>query len=725
VYALGVLLYELVSDRSPHHLASCAAHEVARVICEEDPESPSNAVSHGPRRQVETGEVQPTAEEVRRRRQRLRGDVDNIVMMALRKEPNQRYQTVVEFADDLRRHAQGLPVRASGRTWRYRALKFTRRRRVAIGVAVLAAVGLGATLEAVRQSRIAHRTALEAGRGKGNSVAMRVVWTGNNVDSFGSVSKDGRLLSFTDWTTGDLAVRDAATGQVRLVTHNGSGSGEHALWSVLSPNGSQAAYDWLSGDGNYEVRIANLDGSRERTILRVGGGDLFRVSDWSGTGLIGGTMDIGETAVLSVLSNDGTLRRLETTDKRVPGRPTFSPDGRLLLHEHEQASGAGTDVLAYDFATGKDIPIVVHPANDTALGWMPDGQTILFSSDRTGAPALWAQRVTSRGTTGEPLLMAINWGWITPLGVTNDGSLYYGSSEGMLDVYTVELDSETLTPRQSPQALPRRHGRANWSPTWSPDGRYLLYRSNYGLVEQTLVLRTGTGQERTFRPKLKDYRRPLWRGNSIVASGSDGLQSGVFSIDPETGNCTLLLSEAVTESVFPPTWSADGRTIFNRFGDVTRGVYRMRFPPGPKSVLYRPPHGAKVVPLNPVLSDDGARIAFCVRGDPKGHNSLLVADSKGGPAQAVVTVGAEEDLGQGLGWLPDSKRLLFTLGQAFGSGLWVVAADGTGQRQILSMPARGAKFISIHPDGSRIAFQAGEPREEIRAVENLQKALRW
>lgn len=718
VYSLGVLLYELLTDRCPYQLTSRAALEMARVICEEEPEPPSRAISHSPRPQPATGTA---TEQDRRRRKQLSGDLDHIVMTALRKEPERRYQTVEEFSEDLRRHSQGLPVRARRRTLTYRLIKFARRRRVAIAAVVLATAALVTILQAVRESRIALR-------GK-DSVAVRVVWSGNGADDSGSVSKDGRLLSFADWSTGNLAVRENATGQVRRITANGSVQGEQVLWSVLSPDGSQAAYDWLNRAGDYELRICSVDGSHVRTIFRMGGGDLFRVSDWSSAGLIAGTIDIGgleATAVLSVLTIDGTLRRLETADKGVSGRPVFSPDGRLLLHEHEQASDDGSDVFAYDFETGKDVPIVTHEGDNAALGWMPDGRTVLFASDRSGAPAIWAQRVASQGPVGEPKLLAISSGWITPLGVTNNGTLYGGLSEGMLNVYTMELDPITLSPLQPPRALLRHHTGTNWSPSWSPDGRFLLYQSRYGPAVKGLVLRLETGQERTFRPRLKDYHRPLWRGKSIVAAGSDGVRSGLFSIDPETGDSTLLLSQAVTESSFAPSWSADGQTMFNRFDDLTRGVYRMELPAGPKSVLYRPPPGASVAPLNPVVSGDGARIAFFVRDYPEGQKSLLVMDSTGGPARAVVTVGQEEDLGASLGWLPDSRRLLFTRVQASGSSLWVVAADGSDLRQLFffSSAVKSAKFMSIHPDGRHVAFQAGEPRLEIRVVENLAKVLR-
>src|SRR5262249_20981926 len=75
-------------------------------------------------------------------RKQLAGDLDDIVLTALRKEPQRRYASAAEFSEDLRRHMEALPVRAQGDRWTYRASKFVRRNRMAVG----AAVGLAASL---------------------------------------------------------------------------------------------------------------------------------------------------------------------------------------------------------------------------------------------------------------------------------------------------------------------------------------------------------------------------------------------------------------------------------------------------------------------------------------------------------------------------------------------------------------------------------------------------
>ncbi len=133
VYSLGVVLYELLSGHAPYRFQSRVPHEVARANCDDDPERPSVAVTkHG-----ETGETR-----LSKTRKRLHGDLDNIVLMAMRKEPQRRYATAEQLSEDIQRHLNGLPVRARQDTFAYRAGKFIRRQKVAVAAAAIVAVTL-------------------------------------------------------------------------------------------------------------------------------------------------------------------------------------------------------------------------------------------------------------------------------------------------------------------------------------------------------------------------------------------------------------------------------------------------------------------------------------------------------------------------------------------------------------------------------------------------------
>ena len=150
VYSLGVLLYELLTGRRPYELTSRSLADVAHVICHAEPERPSTAVTQPVR-----GATSPHTDRLRRR---LAGDLDNIALKALSKEPDRRYASVDQFSEDVRRHLAGLPVIARKDTVGYRAAKFVRRNKgvVAAGAATLIVLIAG-VVGTTWQARVASR----------------------------------------------------------------------------------------------------------------------------------------------------------------------------------------------------------------------------------------------------------------------------------------------------------------------------------------------------------------------------------------------------------------------------------------------------------------------------------------------------------------------------------------------------------------------------------------
>jgi serine/threonine protein kinase len=144
-YSLGLLLYELLAGKPVIQSAGASFTETIHRVCEWDPPPPSQAA------------------ETPRGRKELRGDLDNIILKAIRKEPERRYASARDLAADLRNYLEGRPVAAHSPTHWYRMSKFIRRNRVAVAVATLAgAAVITATASVWIQARIAERERIAA-----------------------------------------------------------------------------------------------------------------------------------------------------------------------------------------------------------------------------------------------------------------------------------------------------------------------------------------------------------------------------------------------------------------------------------------------------------------------------------------------------------------------------------------------------------------------------------
>ncbi len=126
IYSLGVVLYELLTGQSPYSRNEQSPLETYRAICEQEPSRPSSAL-----RKSAPDAGSPAVA------QQLKGDLDDIVLMALRKETEQRYRSVVEFQNDIERHLGGFPVLASRGSSIYHFKKFVLRHRWGVGVSLV------------------------------------------------------------------------------------------------------------------------------------------------------------------------------------------------------------------------------------------------------------------------------------------------------------------------------------------------------------------------------------------------------------------------------------------------------------------------------------------------------------------------------------------------------------------------------------------------------------
>ncbi len=138
VYSLGVILYELLAGQRPYRIKRRSPAEIARAITEEEPQRPSSAITRGDgssKSQIPNPKM-------------LRGDLDNVVLKAMRKEPQRRYGSVAQFSEDVRRYLQGQTVIAHKDTIGYRTRKFVARHKAGAAAAALIVLSLVAGIVA-------------------------------------------------------------------------------------------------------------------------------------------------------------------------------------------------------------------------------------------------------------------------------------------------------------------------------------------------------------------------------------------------------------------------------------------------------------------------------------------------------------------------------------------------------------------------------------------------
>ena len=184
-YVLGVVLYELLCGCKPFTLKGNRLGDLERSICEETPPLPSMVVQA---REDAAGIARQHGTTPARLRRELAGDLDNIVLLAMRKEPERRYSSVEQFAADIDRYLQGMPVIARADAWSYRAGKFLKRHALVTGLAaafVALLIGFSITTY-VQSARIAQeRDLAQAERARAQTAQQRAEFVSTFlIDSF-------------------------------------------------------------------------------------------------------------------------------------------------------------------------------------------------------------------------------------------------------------------------------------------------------------------------------------------------------------------------------------------------------------------------------------------------------------------------------------------------------------------------------------------------------------
>lgn len=569
---------------------------------------------------------------------------------------------------------------------------------------------------------------------------IRKVWEGPTVEYLmGEPSPDGRYLSYVDWYTGDLAILEIAKEKKHRLTNKGpwDESSEFAEYSRWSPDGSHIVYDWFNENNFIEIRITGLDSSEPRILYRNEEVDWIQTYDWSPDGkqiLACFSYKEGANHAVLITVADGFVQILKPLaddhiqipfDDDFPRNMRFMPDGQYICFDHPQKEkSTDYDISMISTDGSRQISLVKHPSNDLLLGVTPDGESILFSSNRDGALSFYILKISDGKPSGDPVLVKSGMGQVEALGFTPEGSFYYVISRQWNDIHVAELDPENGDILSPVTKLSTRLEGINKEPDYSPDGKHLAYvraqnpsasMTNSDWGGEVLVIRSlKTGEEREIITGLNRVGFPRWSPDGkciLVVVRDTENQRGYYQINVQTGDTKEIISLTENKIHFGRhEWSPDGKSIYYGGRDDDNEMYQIicrEIETGNEKVLYQAKDH-----MHLSLSEDGQYLAIISR-HPEPY--LSVMPITGGKPHELFRFSKDDFISLGVSgsctWSIDGQYILFALRDAnVEDAVWELCRikSGGGEIEKLGLKLEYGGFInlSVHPDGQQILFSS-------------------
>ena len=717
IYSLGVLLYELLTGRTPfepERLRKAAISEICRIIREEDPSLPSARVSS-------LGAAELTATAQRRLRpgprlvSELRGDLDVIVMKALEKARDRRYETVQELAADIQRHLRHEPVTACPPGVLYRLGKFARRYKLALSAAAVAICALlsGLTVsswmyfkEMRARERLEKRAYLSDMNNATHMAELRVGGLGGTVnllDAWRHHQPDLRgwewyylnglchheLLTIKADTTELWSVTWSPDGN-RLAT--GGAEGTVKLWDAAT---GHALASWRGHNGKVRAVVWSPDGTR---VASMGEDKSVRIWETrSGTSRVLDMQGIDSPAM--AWSPDGKWLAIGNANGAVQ---IWDPVTAVVSHTFTAGSavnavcwdGAGTLfaagdcglTVAWNTGTGRELWkfLLESDLDQMAVASSPDGRELATGGSDNAVNFRDAATGKSLGSLfdNQNAVLAIAW--------SADGSQLATATRGDGRVAIRDARAGGKVIRNF-----RGHLGSVRSLAWRPDGTQLAS----GSADGTVRIWDAAKQD----PSVRTLSQPdhaialMWSPDGTkLAVGSRRTDAWIW--DMHQGGAPIALDGGYTRWTYTVAWSPDGALL------ATAGTDGLKvWDPSTLAVVWHDQDSEKDV-RSVAWRPDGRQLA----GVSSNHQLTLWDASKGKPVSSIHLPPGKSI---SLAWSPDGQHIATGVGADI--HLWDARLR---PNKILAGHRESINCLAWSPDGTRLASAGGDTSVKIWAA---------
>jgi serine/threonine protein kinase/Tol biopolymer transport system component len=557
VYSLGVLLYILLTGQHPHGEAKSPV-ELMKAIVDRDPlplsavykESDAAVAERAARRAATPKHLHKT----------LKGDLETIVTKALRKNPDERYESAAALADDLRRYLAAQPITARRDSLGRRGVRFAQQHAAtmaAVAVAALALAAAGAFYATRSGATIAPPVASE-GR------APVPVTSEAGDETWPSLSPDATRVAFS-WgppnaQTTRIAVKTIGSEGVVQLT-DGSADDIMPVWS---PDGRSLAFlrSFREPRQRVQIGLVPTSGGPVRVLFERETATLRGLSWWEAGNALLFAIHQPADATFRLTALDLSTLGVRTLTHPPPApllgapgdfMPAVSPDGRRVAFVRE--THEGRDVHLLDLSTSVERQVTHDRHRIAALTWAPDGRTLIMSSFRSGVEGLYRIALEDGSIVRLP-----NTGDLAQQPMGGPGGLVFMQAYNDSNIHRIELRDGRPIGTARPLIA---SSRVDSSPHISPDGRHIAFVSLRG-GGQDIWISAADGTNPRRITSLAVTSGPRWSPDGRwIAFGAlaPGLtRPDIWVVDAAGGTPRPLTTEPSYETVLG--WAADGAAVY-------------------------------------------------------------------------------------------------------------------------------------------------------------------